>query len=316
MTDGTPQLSVVIPAYNEQENIIPLYTKLREVLADVSFETIFINDGSRDNTLSILQKLADEHKNVSVVSFSRNFGKEMATTAGILQAKGKAIIMVDCDGQFPPELIPDFLAKWKEGYQVVTGVRMSNQKEGLVKRFGSKLFYRLMSSMAGAKITPRATDFRLIDRVVQEQFRTFTEHNRITRGLIDWVGFREAFIPFHANPRMAGEATYKVSQLIKLAMNSFVSLSLAPLYFSGYVGLIITPTALLLGLFVIVEQLIMNDPLGIDFTGTAMLGVLLLFFVGVLLISQGLVALYISHIHTETQNRPLYIIDPLNSRLK
>lgn len=315
MSRGEPELSVVVPAYNEENNVAVLHKHLLEVLPKTikSFEFIFVNDGSRDGTLSALQKLAKKDKRVRIISFSRNFGKEIATTAGLQYAKGEAIIMVDADGQFPVKLIPKFVKKWKSGAQIVTGVRMSNQKEGSVKRYGSRIFYWLMKRVAGLNITPGATDFRLIDRIVQTEFNRFSERNRITRGLLDWMGFREEIIEFHAQPRMDGPASYSVSKLIKLAMNSFVSLSLAPLYFSGYAGLIITPFAFLLGLFIIVEQILLGDPLGLDITGTAMLGVLLLFFLGILLISQGLIALYISHIHTESQNRPLYILDKAGS---
>lgn len=310
MTQKHPELSVVVPAYNEQDNIQSILEQLHKVLDTfVSFEIIFVNDGSRDKTLDELHKAAKKDQTIRIISFSRNFGKELATSAGIHYAQGDAIIMVDADGQFPPELIPEFVKKWRAGAQVVTGVRISNQKEGFIKRYGSKLFYKLMSSLAGAKLTAGATDFRLIDRAVQQEFFRFSERSRMTRGLIDWVGFKEDFIEFHARERMAGEASYKVSKLIKLALNSFVSLSLAPLYFSGWAGIIITPLAFLIGLFIGIEQFALDDPLNLNVTGTAMLGVLILFFMGILLISQGLIALYISHIHTETQNRPLYIID-------
>lgn len=314
MTHKSPELSVVVPAYNEQDNVESIYKQLHDVLNDfISFEIVFVNDGSRDKTLSLLHKVAKKDNRVRVISFSRNFGKELATSAGIHYAKGQAIIMVDADGQFPPELIPEFVAKWRDGAQVVTGVRLTNQKEGFVKRYGSRMFYKMMSTMTGAKLTPGATDFRLIDQAVQQEFFRFSERSRMTRGLLDWVGFREEYIEFHAKPRMAGEASYKVSQLIKLALNSFVSLSLAPLYFSGWAGIIITPLAFLIGLFIFIEQILLDDPLGLNITGTAMLGVLILFFMGILLISQGLIALYISHIHTETQNRPLYIVNPKDS---
>lgn len=309
------QLSVIVPAYNEEHNAEPIYKQLIKILEPTgTFEIIFVNDGSRDSTLSILHKLAKNDKRVRVISFARNFGKEMATSAGIVAASGQATILVDADGQFPPELIPKFIEKWKKGAQIVTGVRISNQDEGFIKRYGSRTFYKLMSSLAHAKITPGATDFRLIDRAVQQEFKQFTEHNRITRGLLDWVGFDEAFIEFKARPRMAGEATYSVRKLVKLALDSFVSLSLAPLHFSGYAGAVITPVAFLVGLFVFVEQILLDDPWHLNITGTAMLGIALLFFVGILLISQGLVALYISHIHSETQNRPLFVIDQNASR--
>lgn len=305
-------LSLIIPTYNEAGNIAAFYTQLRTELAkdpDLSYELIYVNDGSHDGTATELKKLAKKDKRVRVITFLRNFGKEVATTAGIHHARGKAVVMLDADGQHPPELIHTFLKKWHAGAKVVVGVRKKNQKEGLIKRFGSKFFYRIINAIADVDVIPGATDFRLIDRSVQKEFTRFTERNRITRGLIDWMGCKKDTVEFVANPRMGGEATYNVSKLVRLAVNSFVSLSQVPLYFSGYAGLIITPLALLAGVFVITEQLILGDPLGLQITGAGMLGILILFLVGMILISQGLIALYISHIHTESQNRPLYIID-------
>ena len=272
-----------------------------------------VNDGSSDGTLKLLQDIANQNKKLRVVNFSRNFGKEIAVTAGISYAQGEAIIIIDADGQHPPELIPKFVKLWEDGYQVVIGVRESNQKEGLTKRYGSKLFYKLLNVTSDTTLIAGATDFRLIDRAVQAEFIQFSEHYRITRGLIHWMGFRRATIPFHANKRIAGQASYRVSKLIRLALNSFVSLSVAPLYIFGYVGAFITFGAFMVGLFVIIEQLILGDPLGLRVTGTAMLSILTLFLVGILLISQGLISVYLSHVHAQTQNRPLFIVDKQNS---
>lgn len=312
MKETTPELSVLIPCYNEQENIAPFYTQLCKELTKVkglTYELLYVNDGSRDHTLTEIEKLAKKDNRVRVLTLSRNYGKEVATSAGLQYARGKATVMIDVDGQMPPELIHTFLKKWRQGAEVVVGVRLKNHKEGFIKRYGSKWFYRLFNWITGIQLTPGSTDFALIDHTVREEFCRLTEHNRMTRSLIDWLGFQKEEVTFHANARMAGTATYSISKLVKLAMNSFVSLSLVPLYFSGWAGLVITPLAFLLGVFIIVEQLLMHDPLGLDFTGTAMLGVLIIFLVGLLLISQGLMALYISHIHTETQNRPLFVVD-------
>lgn len=309
-----PLLSVVVPAFNEAKNIPTLYKRLAEVLADYKdYEIIFVNDGSRDDTIAVVQKLIDIDKRVCLLSFTRNFGKEIATTAGITAACGQAILTIDADGQFPPELIPEFLKHWQDGTPVVIGLRQSQYRERLIKRVGTRLFYKLLSRLTHMSITPNATDFRLIDRQVQQDFIRFTEHNRMSRALIDWMGYPETFIPFRSNERLSGKPTYSTRKLFKLATDSFVSLSMTPLYFSGYAGLLITPLAFLLGSFVIVEQLLLGDPWHLKFTGTAMLAIALLFFVGILLISQGLIALYISHIHTESQHRPLYIIDRKHS---
>lgn len=310
------KLSVIIPAYNEEEslpNFWPDLIKGVEEAVSSSYEVIFVNDGSTDSTLDIIRKLAAKNDRVCCLSLSRNFGKEIATTAGIFQAKGEASLIIDADGQHPPKLIKEFVKQWQSGYDVVIGVRKSNKREGFVKRYGSKLFYRLFNKTGNVVLLPGATDFRLIDSSVSNEFRGFTERNRITRGIIDWMGFRRTTIAFHANERLGGKATYKFSKLFELALNSFVSLSVAPLYAISYVGLAITAGSFMAGTFVIIEQLILSDPLRLHVTGTAMLVILTLFLVGIILVSQGLLAIYLSHIHSQTQNRPLFIVDRKNS---
>lgn len=302
--------------YNESEAAMLFHKDLLEnakKATEDSFEIIYVNDGSRDNTLDILTALAKKNSLIKVVNLSRNFGKEIATTAGISVATGDATIIMDGDGQHPPKLIGDFLESWEAGAQVVVGVRSSNEKEGLVKKLGSKIFYKLFNSTSGAEIIPRSTDFRLIDSAVRAEFLRFTERQRITRGLIDWLGFKRDYITFEAPARIAGEASYKTSQLVKLAMNSFVSLSLKPLFFFGWVGVVITTLSLFLGLFIIVEQFILGDPLALNFTGPAILGIFTSFLVGLVLMSQAMIAVYLAHIHAQTQSRPLFVIDKLKS---
>lgn len=310
------KLSVVVPAHNEEESLpsfFPALIKGVEKAVGKSYEILIVNDGSTDHTLKIARDLAKNNTRLRIVSLSRNFGKEVATTAGIFNATGEATIIIDADGQHPPELIEEFVKLWQSGSQVVIGVRKSNQKEGPIKRYGSKLFYRLFNATSNTLLLPGATDYRLIDKDVREEFVHFTERYRITRGLIDWMGFNRAIVPFHANERIGGQASYKVSHLFKLALNSFVSLSMAPLYIIGYAGGIITALSFLLGLFVAIEQLILGDPLNLRVTGTAMLSILILFLVGVILVAQGLISIYLSHIHVQTQNRPLFIIDKKSS---
>ncbi|HSW92103.1 MAG TPA: glycosyltransferase family 2 protein [Candidatus Saccharimonadales bacterium] len=306
----------MIPLYNEAEGLKHFHTKL--LLPSLkktasTYEIIYVNDGSTDSTLSILRDIAKSNKSVKVVNLSRNFGKEIATTAGISVASGDATIIMDGDGQHPPELMPLFVEKWQQGAQVVVGVRNSNQREGVIKRYGSKLFYRLFNSLSESEIIPRSTDYRLIDKVVRLEFNRFTERHRITRGLIDWLGFTHDYIEFDSPARIAGTASYKTSQLIKLALNSFVSLSLKPLFFFGWVGGIITVLSLFFGVFILVEQIIMHDPLHLNFTGPAMLGIFMSFMIGLVLISQAIMATYLSHVHTQTQDRPLFVIDPTHS---
>ena len=305
-------LSIVIPLHNESANIDTVYQQLQPVVdkvSDGSYEIIYVNDGSSDNTAELVAQLHSKNSKVKLLQLSRRFGKELALAAGIGAATGKAVLTLDGDGQHPIERIPDFIDAWKAGAQVVIGVRTANSREGFIKKFGSKVFHTLFNRLSGAKLVPGSTDFRLIDRTVQQEFVKFTEPNSMTRGLIDWLGFKRVYITYTANPRVAGEAGYTVSQLVKLAANSFVSLSPFPLYISGYLGVFITTGAFLLGLFVLIEQIILNDPWHLKFTGTAMLSILVLFLVGILLVSQGILALYISHIHAQSKRRPLFVVD-------
>lgn len=312
------KLSIVVPVYNESAGINDFHKNL--LLPGIKkarckkYEIIYVNDGSKDDSLDKLHLLAKSDKNIKVVSLSRNFGKEIATTAGIHNSTGDATIILDADGQHPPELITDFLSKWELGAQVVIGIRSSNQKEGFIKKVGSYLFYRLFNSVFGAKLIPRSTDFRLIDSEVRDEFTQFTERNRITRGLIDWMGYSQGYISFDSPARLAGEASYKTSALIKLAINSFTSLSLKPLFFFGWIGLVIMIASLVFGLFIIIEQVLMGDPLSLHFSGSVMLGTFTAFLVSLVLISQAIMATYISHIHAQAQARPLFIVNRRDSK--
>jgi len=304
-------LSVVVPVYNESAGLIHFHELLSSQLDKFgpdSYEIIYCDDGSQDDSAKIIRELSAKDSRVKLLKLSRNFGKEIATTAGLHAAVGQAIITIDGDGQHPPELIGEFLKKWRDGAKVVVGLRTSNHKEGWMKRYGSKLFYRFFNRFMGVKIIPGSTDYRLIDRAVQQDFVRMTERNRITRGLIDWLGYRREYVKFAANPRLHGEAGYSFKKLFKLAIDSVVSLSISPLYISAYIGAVVLPLSVLIGLFMVIDSLV-GDPLGLNITGSAYIVVLLLFLVGVLLVSQGIIGLYLSHIHTETQNRPLYVID-------
>lgn len=304
-------VSVIIPVYNENSNINWFYERLQEQLLNLSeydFETIFVDDGSTDGSIDIIKKLSSGHNNVRYISFSRNFGKEAATSAGLEVARGDATIMIDVDGQHPEELIKIFIDKWRKGYEVIIGVRKTNSKEGMVKRYGSKLFYVLLGSITGSKATAGSTDFRLVDRKVVDEFKKLTEHNRMTRGLIDWLGFKRAYIHFTAPPRHSGTATYSYNKLVKLALHGFVSQTTKPLQVTGLLGFFVTIISSLLGIFLLVEQYVLGDPLGFNITGTAILALFLSFLVGLVLICQWLLALYVESIHNETQNRPIYIV--------
>lgn len=303
-------ISIVIPVYNEEKNIPLVYDGLKKILRQINYEheIIYINDGSSDNSGEEIDKLGVIDNKVKIIQFSRNFGKEMATTAGINYCQGDACILIDADLQHPLECIPEFVNKWENGAEIVVGIRQSNKSNNILKKFGSYSFYKIMAKISEMEIIPNTTDYRLLDRVVISEFNRFTEKNRMTRGLIDWLGFNKDFVYFNANTRVNGKAKYSTLKLIKLALSSFVSLSLFPLKLAGYVGIILMATTGLLGLFIFIEKYLLHDILNLNFSGPALLIIFVLFFVGVVLSCLGLVALYIANIHAEVTNRPLYVI--------
>lgn len=307
-------ISLVIPVYNESQGIEWLYEQIKTITKSLPYYSniIFVNDGSTDSTLSVLHKIASADNEVSVIALSRNFGKEAALSAGIISAKGDCVITLDADGQHPPKLIPELIDAWEKGAKVVVGIRSTNQGEGIVKKWGSKLYYLLLSSVSKESATPGSTDFRLLDKVVVAAFRNLEEHNRMTRYLIDWLGFKRDYIEFDAEERHAGNATYKFSSLVKLALNGVISQSFLPLRLTGYIGVILMTIAPL-GVILILVNRLLGDPLLWGVTNAALLSLALLFFIGLILGCQGLLALYIESIHNDTRRRPLYIIDPSES---
>jgi len=308
-------ITVVVPCHNESPNIETFYASISEVVGkDVEhdYELLYVNDGSRDDTLRKLTVLAEKDDTVRIVSLSKNFGKEIATTAGLQYAHGDAIVIIDADGQHPVELIPQFIEKWEQGAKVVAGLR-TGRRASLWKRTGSKLFYSVLRRTTGVGLNPATTDFRLIDKSVQAEFNRMTERNRITRGLIDWLGYKQEYVGYKENPRLAGASPQSFRKLFKLSIDSAISLSSSPLYLVAYIGAIVLPIATVLGLGMAINFLL-RDPLHLHATGGAYLIVLILWLIGILLVSQGIIGLYLSHIYTETQNRPLFIVDQQHSR--
>lgn len=303
-------ISIVIPVFREALNLKPLFKRLEDVVSGMpdhySWQYVFVNDGSPDNSLDILKELAKVSDRVKVVDLSRNFGKEVALTAGVNEVDdADAVICIDADLQHPPELIPSLVKEWEDGYEVVATVRTSIDKQPALRRLGSYLYYWLMGKVSGLQMMSQTTDFRLYDRKVVEAFKEATERQRIFRGIMDWMGFRRIYVEFQADARHEGDAGYSYSKLIGLALNSITSFSLWPLRLTGLLGLFIAGGSgglllWMLGNYIIRDTLV--------YTPLAIVVVANTFLVGVVLVSIGLVAIYIGSIHTEAINRPLYIV--------
>lgn len=311
-------ISIIVPVHNEVAGLSSFLEdqllSALEKIENYDFEIIFVDDGSTDGTLDLLYEYASRSKKFRVISFSRNFGKEMALSAGLRYAKGDAAITVDADGQQPPKLIPTFIKEWEAGADIVTGVRDHYTKHGFVAKTGSRLFYWLLRRMGNHYTVAGSTDFRLISRPVIDEFNKLPEHNRITRGLIDWLGFDQKYVKYTYGARLAGKPSYNLKKLFRLAIDSFVSMSTTPLVIFGYIGIIITLLSGALGLFCLINQYVLGDPLHFYWPGTLQMAILITFLVGLVLISQAVTALYISSIHAESLNRPLYIVDQKKSR--
>jgi dolichol-phosphate mannosyltransferase len=303
-------VALVVPVYNEAGNIRSLVHEISQVfetLPRYEYRLYFVDDGSTDGSVRAIREM-EANGPTTCIQLSRNFGKEAALSAGIAEAEGEAVILLDADLQHPPSYIPAFLAEWEKGADVVIGVRKRNPDESVLRKVASKIFAMIMRTIGDAPSVAGATDFRLIDRTVADEFKKFTEHGRIARGLIDWLGFTRAYVPFDAGARNAGKAQYGFRKLVMLGFSAFVSHSLLPLRVAGFLGLFITLFAGGLGLFILIEQRLLADPLNWQIPATAQLAVMILFLNGIVLISLGLVSVYIAKIHRETVNRPLYIV--------
>lgn len=303
-------LSVIVPIYNESENIPLLYDAVIGQLKGLNYdyEFLFVDDGSQDDSLKQLADIAKKDSKVRVLEFARNFGKESAVTAGLNAAAGDAVVLMDADLQHPPDRLQQFVHKWENGSDVVVGVRSYSDQEGWFKRKSSALFYRLFGIVSDTNITPHATDFRLLDRSVVDTYNELSEHNRITRGLIDWLGYHRSYIKFEAPPRQHGEASYSTRKLFKLAIDTFTAHSLVPLKVAGYLGMLILLVSAPLGLFMAFDKYVVNGASSFNFTGTALLAVIILFLVGLILAALGLMSMYVARIYEEVMGRPLYVV--------
>jgi dolichol-phosphate mannosyltransferase len=303
-------VSLVIPIFCEEKNIVNVYDEIiyewKKSCLQYDREIIFVDDGSSDASAKIIQDIMQKDQNVHFIQFSRNFGKEMALTAGLHKCKGDACIMMDADLQHPVSLLPKFIQRWDSGSDVVIGVRNISKSDHWIKRIGGNIFYKIMQKISDVPIIPHATDYRLLDRVVIDVFNKLPERNRMTRGLIDWLGFSRSTILFDAIERANGESRYSIIQLCRLALTSFISFSMLPLRITGYLGIFIVVSSLIFGVVILLDRYIFEW--GFHFSGTAMLIDVILFLIGIVLIALGLLAFYIADIYHEAQGRPMYII--------
>ena len=301
-----PTFTVIAPIYNELENIPELYPRVREVMDQTAepWELILVDDGSSDGSTDVIRKLAENDPRVRQVIFARNFGHQIAVTAGVDYSRGDAVIIIDADLQDPPEVILELIDKWREGYEVVYAVREERQGESWFKRATASLFYRLIFRITDVDIPLDAGDFRLMDKKVIAVMRQMREKHRFLRGMSAWVGFRQVGVPYKRQPRYAGETKYPLSKMVKLALNAVTSFSYFPLQLATYIGFFAAGLSVLAIPVVAILRLI---------TGSALLGqattlIIVLFLGGVQLISLGIIGEYIGRIYDETKNRPLYIV--------
>jgi polyisoprenyl-phosphate glycosyltransferase len=302
-------IEIIVPLYNEQENIVPLYTEIAKTIATIpsyQFQIFFIDDGSKDQSFVRITGIGAQDPRVKGLSFSRNFGKEMAITAGIRNSKADAIIIMDADLQHPPSVIPELIKNWENGSDLVVAMRKYATPPPIWKQFGSYVFNKIFGMIAETPSISGSTDFRLLDKKVVNAVKRFTERNRMVRGLIDWLGFKRTTVDFISPPRFSGEASYSPIKLARLAVNSFTSFSLLPLKITGYLGIMFFVVFGCLGLYMAIDRLTVNNH---GFTNLSFVVVLNSFSMGIVMIGLGLIALYVGHIYTESVNRPLYVVD-------
>ena len=302
-----PKYSLVIPIYNEESTIPELYQRVSAVMdgLDDTSELILINDGSRDRSLELLRKLHDRDDRVVYISLARNFGHQIAVTAGVNYVRGEAIVVLDADLQDPPELIPELLALWQQGYHVVYAQRTKRRQESWFKRLCAYVFYRLLKQLANVDIPTDTGDFCLMDRQVVDLLNQMPERNRYLRGLRAWVGFKQIAFKFERDSRFAGEVKYTFAKSFGLAINGLVSFSSIPLRLSTYLGLFSAIVAIVMAILVFYWRLFIPNS---TLTGFATIAIAIFFLGAVQLISIGILGEYIGRIYEEVKHRPLYTI--------
>ena len=305
-------LSIVVPVYNEEEVLPEFHRRLSPVLAalEMDSEIVYINDGSQDKTLALLETLYSEHENIALVDLSRNFGKEVALTAGLHHSNGDAVVVIDADLQDPPELIPQMVEEWRNGFDVVYAKRVHRQGESIVKKATAHAFYRIMGKISHVKIPKDTGDYRLLSRRAVEAVNRLTEQHRFMKGLFSWIGYRQKAILYQRDARLAGETKWNYWRLWNFALEGITSFTIVPLRVATYLGLVTALGAFGYGLYIIIRTLIIGNPV----PGYPSLIVIILFLGGVQLMSTGILGEYIGRIFTETKQRPLYFVNDYQPR--
>jgi len=302
------KISILIPAYNEEAVLDTLYTRLGTLaneLKKYDFEFLFVNDGSRDKTLKIIREFADIDTRVSYVNLSRNFGKEIAMIAGLDHVTGDATVIIDADLQDPPELIPEMIKHWEDGYDDVFARRNSREGETWFKKWSSKTFYQILEKVSHVPIQKDTGDFRLLDRRAVDALRQMRESQRYTKGMFSWVGFHKKEVTYDRDARAAGETKWNYPRLINFAIDGITSFTTAPLRLSTYVGFVVSVIAFVYLLVIIFQTIFFGN----DIAGYPSTLAVILFLGGVQLLSLGIIGEYIGRIFNETKQRPLYFIE-------
>ena len=304
------KLSVIVPMYYEEEVAEECYKRLKKVLEGLSekyeYEIVFINDGSKDKTLNILENIAKKNKNVKIISFSRNFGHQCAVTAGLKYITGDAIVIIDADLQDPPELIPEMLKLWEDGNDVIYGKRKSRAGESRFKLLTASMFYKTLNALSDVEIPKDTGDFRLVDRKVVEVINSLPEHNKFLRGLFSWVGFKQTPFEYERKERVAGKTKYPLGKMLKLAQDGIFSFSTKPLRIVGTMGII----SILISIIILVYSILSYFFNWNDLTaGWTSMMVTMTFLGGMILISLWMIGVYVGRIYDETKRRPEFIIE-------
>jgi glycosyltransferase involved in cell wall biosynthesis len=303
---GGGKLSVVVPGLNEERGIAALVERLQPVLdsLDLDWEVVFVDDGSTDRTLELLRTLHRQDARYKALSLSRNFGKEIAAAAGLAYVTGDAAVLIDADLQHPPELIRDFVARWRDGFDIVYGQRLDRDADTALHRLSARVFYKAFEKLSGTALPPGAGDFRLLDRKAIEAMNRMRERVRFNKGLYAWMGFRSIGVPFHVPPRSSGESRWRPRQLLRFALDGIATFTTIPLRVWSYLGLFISLFAFLYAVAMLLEALIY----GVTVPGFPTLIISVLFFAGVQLISLGVIGEYLGRVYEEVKGRPLFLV--------